>query len=95
MVISRSLRSRLYSMSAETMLISSIMTHLRFLNKSLFSSLCFSGMERKVQPNLKPNKEWRVCPLMLADAAPVKEVRTTYGQQGSSPAFLKVSVIMV
>ena len=52
-------------------------------------------MERKVEPNLKPNKEWRVCPLMLADAAPVKEVRTTYGQQGSSPAFLKVSVIMV
>ena len=67
----------MYSMSAETMLISSIMTHLRFLNKSLFSALCFSGMERKVVPNLKPNKEWRVCPFMLADAAPVNEERTT------------------
>ena len=75
--------------------ISSTMTHLRFLKRSLLASLCFSDMERKVVPNLKPKREWRGCPLMLAEAAPVKEVRTTYGQLGSSPGWRRISVIKV
>ena len=53
------------------------MTHLRFLKRSLLAARVFSGMDRKVVPNLNEKREWRVCPLILAEAAPVKEVRTT------------------
>ena len=71
------------------------MIHLRFLKSSLLAARCFSDMERNVVPNLKLNREWRVCPLMLAEAAPVKEVRTTWGQLGSSPGWRRIRVIIV
>ena len=53
------------------------MTQRRFLKRTLLAARCFSDMERKVVPNLKPKRECKVCPLILAEAAPVKEVRTT------------------
>ena len=71
-----------------------MMIHLRFLNSALFSARCLSDRLRNVVPNLKPNNECKVWPLILALAAPVKEVRTTYGRLGSSPACWKILDIM-
>ena len=54
-----------------------MMTTRRFRKISLFSALSLSGMQRYVVPNLKPKRLCSVCPFMLAEAEPVKELRTT------------------
>ena len=76
-VISLSLRSILYSMSASTREISSMIRTFMFLYKALNKSRFLSLSDLYPDSNVKENKVWSVCPPMFEAAAPVYALRTT------------------